>query len=179
MLTIKMLVVHLSVTVEGRISVQLHDIDNARIIISTPSKKILMVGSKDVYSDSISYNIPGGKITPHDLSVEGAAHRELFEETYDHARVYEYPVNGTLDYVRRYVAKHNHSNIIIYWYEMDCEPRHDMAIIDNRETCIYRWVPVDTIRDAMKSANRRLKDMGRLSHMARKSLVRFVSMNKN
>lgn len=167
-----MISAQLTINAEGRISVDLQGIDNARVIIVTPSNRVLMVGGEQ--GDSLVYNIPGGKVSRYDKSIDGTAHRELFEETYDHAKKYAYPIIGDLDLVERYVVKHGKMNIMIFWYKMNRDPSILRAEINNPEVSVYEWVPVDDLIASVARATREIGPSKRVSLMAKKSVTRFV-----
>jgi len=188
-----MITVHLSEH-EGRISANVREITNSRIIISSPSGKILMVGSqlpsvtRSYHSPALTqperlrlqdpiivYNIPGGHINKHDLSIEGAAFRELFEETYDHAKIYGYPVVGQLEFVRKYVEK----SVAVFCYRTNAEPTIDTYMIKNNEVDYVSWINTDVINEASKKKERWIvKKKTRISANCRHVIKRWLSLSK-
>jgi ADP-ribose pyrophosphatase YjhB (NUDIX family) len=168
----KMISAQLMIEADGRISVNLQEINNARVIIVSPSNRVLLVGGES--SDSLVYNIPGGKVSPYDRSPLGTAHRELFEETYDHAKRYSYPITGDLCLVDRYIIKHAKMNIIIFCYRMDKEPTHLRADINNPEVSVYEWIPFAELASSINRHNRAIGPSKRMSLMGKKSVTRFI-----
>ena len=170
-----MIAVNFKISASGRVHVRLFMVDNARMIITTPSQKMLVVGDRCYNKDGLVYNIPGGHVSQYDKSIEGTAHRELFEETYDHAKRHPYPIIGDLELVDRYFVKHVKMNIVVFWYHMSSEPTTLRAEISNPEVSVYEWVPVKDLVDAFSRVTRVFGPSKRISLMGKKSIAQFIA----
>ncbi len=195
--------VQLSVS-KGRIVVDVAVVMNARVIITTPSDKVLLVGTRYLTQktkcggavrrvkrgryDTV-YNIPGGHITPYDLSTEGAALRELFEETRDAVGRNGYPIHDDMKFMGKFVhplKKYGRgANMVVYWYQTSIEPKNAAYTICNNEIDLVTWVDITDLRNAVATKARKMPTLSlevrqhqstRLSGMSTLAIKKWMSM---
>lgn len=188
-----MINVHLSST-NGRIAAKLTVVNNARVVVTTPSNKVLMVGTKlpavprkyrepaltqydrlTLKESVIVYNIPGGQVNKHDKSLEGAALRELFEETLDQSKIHPYPIDGEMDFIRQYTD----GETIVFCYRTRHEPERESYMINNPEVDVVKWIDVNDLSVATKNKDRWLHEgQTRISVRCKSVIKRWVSLQK-